>query len=92
MQCNTRITKVDEYYQEDRISPHVQAGGGTSFKPPFEYVDKYDLEPEFLIYFTDGYCSRYADEPDYPVLWVLYTDNQHFDPPYGEVVRMDAAA
>ena len=89
MQVNTRITQIDEYQDGDEIDPNVTAGGGTSFKPPFEYVEENDIDPEFLIYFTDGYCHSFAEEPDYPVLWVLFNDNKSFDPPYGEVAVMD---
>ena len=90
-QVNTEITKVDEYMDGDDINPDVVSGGGTSFVPPFEYIEYYDAQPEFLIYFTDGHCHRFADEPDFPVLWVLNKDNQYFKPPYGEVITMDEA-
>ena len=91
MQVNTRVTQVDEYQEGDEINPNVISGGGTSFVPPFDYCEENDIEPDFLIYFTDGYCSNFADEPDYPVLWVLFEDNPYFDPPYGEVATMDEA-
>ena len=85
------MKQVDEYMEGDEINPNIRAGGGTRFNPPFEYLDHYDIEPEFLMYFTDGYCHSFADEPDYPVLWVLNEDNNNFNPPYGEVVTMDEA-
>lgn len=67
-----------------------KGGGGTDFVPAFEYVEKHDLQPAALVYFTDGYCDSFPEEPDYPVLWAIY-DNDEFDPPFGEVIHVDSA-
>jgi len=91
MQVNTKVKQVDEYLDGDEVNPEINAGGGTSFRPPFEYLEENDQEPEFLIYFTDGYCSQFAEEPDYPVLWVLNEECSYFKPPYGEIAIMDEA-
>ncbi len=65
-------------------------GGGTDFRPPFKWIDKHELEPAFLIYFTDGWCSSFPSiEPDYPTLWILTEKNDSFKPPFGEVIYMN---
>ena len=66
---------------------HAKGGGGTDFKPGFEYVEKEGLMLTCILYFTDGYCDSFSDSPDYPVLWIL-TDKANFQPPFGEVIRM----
>ncbi|MFV2014841.1 MAG: VWA-like domain-containing protein, partial [Candidatus Heimdallarchaeota archaeon] len=58
--------------------------GGTSFIPVFNYVEEQGLNPELLIYFTDGYGSFPASEPSYPVVWVMTTDMR---PSFGEIVE-----
>jgi predicted metal-dependent peptidase len=50
-------------------------GGGTSFIPPFEWVDENLADqPSCLVYFTDGVCFGRVPKqaPGYPVLWALW--------------------
>ena len=66
--------------------------GGTNFDAGFELIKKDDLQPKFIIYFTDGECGVSPEsEPDCPVLWALlkrsYSEN--FKPPFGEVLFID---
>lgn len=46
-------------------------GGGTSFKPVFEYIDKEMLPPDLLIYFTDADGEFPEQMPHYPILWLV---------------------
>jgi len=57
-------------------------GGGTDFRPVFEYVKKC----EAMVFFTDGYATYPDSVPPYPVLWVLTKDNSK--PPFGKVAYM----
>jgi len=61
-------------------------GGGTDFKPGFEYIEKEEMELKAAVYFTDGICRSYPTEPPYPVLWAQYGDYD-FSPPFGEVIK-----
>jgi predicted metal-dependent peptidase len=67
---------------------HAKGGGGTDFKPGFEYVEKEGLMPSCVIYFTDGYCDSFPEPPDYPTLWIL-TSKAGFTPPFGESIYME---
>jgi predicted metal-dependent peptidase len=67
---------------------NAKGGGGTDFKPGFEYLEREGIYPTFVIYFTDGYCWSFPDEPEYPVLWAL-TGSAGFDPPFGESIYME---
>ena len=61
--------------------------GGTSFKPPFEYVDDNGITPVGLIYLTDLYGDFPDHPPGYPVMWWINstcTDT----PPFGHVVHL----
>ncbi|NQV18265.1 MAG: hypothetical protein HQ534_06970 [Armatimonadetes bacterium] len=66
---------------------HAKCGGGTDFKPGFEYIEQEDIMPSCVIYFTDGYCDSFPEEPDFQTLWIL-TDKANFTPPFGEVIYM----
>ena len=86
---DTEVQRVQNFSKGDTITPKPKGGGGTDFKPPFNYVEKEGLNPACLIYLTDGYCSSFAPEPDYPVLWCVYGGNKGFTPPYGNVLQVE---
>ena len=61
-------------------------GGGTDFRPLFEWVAAEQLRPDLLVYFTDaeGEFPEYA--PDYPVLWLV---KGKAPVPWGERVQLN---
>ena len=71
-----------------------KGGGGTSFIPPFNWMEKNLYNPPVIcIYATDLCCSYYPSPPDFPVLW-LVTRIPGYDPPpppFGEVLYLPLA-
>ena len=49
----------------------IHGGGGTSFRPPFEWIENQDRAPDLLVYFTDARGIFPPAEPMYPVLWLV---------------------
>lgn len=81
-----RVTHVDDFTADELPVQLVAHGtGGTSFKPPFEYIEREGIEPACLIYLTDLYGDAPAHAPDYPVLWACCSNQPA---PWGEVVRL----
>lgn len=81
-------------YQSRWISPYealpaLQGGGGTDFEPVFKHLIDNRIQPDYCVFFTDGYGNFGADDPTkkFDVLWVL--TNQSVNPPFGDVVRVD---
>jgi predicted metal-dependent peptidase len=62
-------------------------GGGTSFVPPFDLIEKVGEQPACMVYLTDLYGNFPKVAPDYPVLWVSTSDERRV--PFGEVVPMN---
>lgn len=87
--CDAEIQAVDEYSRDDLpldITP--VGGGGTSFKPPFKWVEESEKEIAYMIYFTDMCCDDFPEEePPYPVLWIK-TGDYGQEPPFGEVIKL----
>jgi len=87
--CDYAVRDV-EYFAPDNlpIKFKTTGGGGTSFKPPFEWVKEKGIVPTCLIYLTDLESTRFPDCPDYPVLWAYWG---HFGetPPFGETIVID---
>lgn len=80
--CDAQINRVDEFGPHDQIEFHAVGGGGTDFRPPFEWLNEHEIFPDAFIYLTDGY-GLFPDENDiqYPVLWAI--NNCSVTPPFG---------
>ncbi len=85
---DTQVHKVDVYEagQPIRLSP--VGGGGTDFRPCFEWLEDHHLSPQILIFLTDLYGTLPETEPPFPVIWAT-TGSQEVA--FGEVVPMQAA-
>ena len=65
--------------------------GGTSFAPPFEYVEKHGIRPQVFIYLTDGCGEAPEKPPAFPVLWVLTRDGE-VPAKWGRCIRLKHGA
>ena len=77
--CDAEVQKVEHFDEVNTLDPNrtweTYGGGGTSFTPVFDYVDAHsELDPNLLIYFTDGYGDNPRKAPRYPVLWLVTND------------------
>jgi predicted metal-dependent peptidase len=60
-----------EPWEEFRFQPRLSGGGGTDFRPVFRWIERQDMHPEALVYFTDA-CGAFPErEPGYPTLWLV---------------------
>jgi predicted metal-dependent peptidase len=85
--ADARVQKVDEYRTEDLpIDFQVRGGGGTDFRPVFNYVEKEGITPSCLIYLTDLYGSFPNEPPEYPVMWICTNKEVA---PFGDTVHME---
>jgi predicted metal-dependent peptidase len=88
--CDTEINKWDEIDQpEDFPGFDVCGGGGTSFIPVFEEIEKRGINPVALVYMTDGFGKFPSRAPEYPVLWAISTPGINpEDVPFGLTVKL----
>lgn len=74
------------------LKMHPSGGGGTDFRPGFEWLRDNDIQPVCVVYFTDLWCDDYPPEPDFPVVWVTPEEERRHrgaSVPFGEVVEID---
>lgn len=84
--CDSRIAAIEEFDSYEEIELEMKGGGGTDFRPPFDWLERNQINAKYVIYFTDGHCNSFPDRtPRYPVIWFV-DGNSNFDPPFGEVV------
>ncbi|MCX8004711.1 MAG: VWA-like domain-containing protein [Burkholderiaceae bacterium] len=62
---------VFETWETLRLPRRFAGGGGTSFSPVFDWIDRHGLHPDALVYFTDAQGEFPRSAPAYPVLWVV---------------------
>ena len=79
IQCDAAVGKVETFDDCNLLDPdrewEVTGGGGTDFRPVFDYIDEHsELAPNLLIFFTDGYGGYPERPPPYPVMWLLTSD------------------
>ena len=80
------VAKVEEVDISD-LKFNAMGGGGTSFVPGYVYLEENGIYPNLVLYFTDGECDDFPDEPSFDTLWVCTRGN--FDPPFGKVIEFN---
>ncbi len=60
-----------EPWEEFIVPDSLTGGGGTDFRPVFDWVDSEHLQPALLVYFTDAQGKFPELEPNFPVLWLV---------------------
>lgn len=90
LHVDTVVHQVDTIDPDDTFEVHPKGGGGTDFRPAFQWVkDNMENPPACLIFFTDLYGCMPDVEPDYPVIWLCCPGSDPKDPPFGRVIRME---
>jgi len=88
--CDTSLAKgapwIFEIWDEVKFPNDIHGGGGTSFKPVFDWINQQDTTPELLVYFTDAEGEFPAQEPHFPVLWLVKGKEKT---PWGQRVQLN---
>ncbi|CAB4130533.1 vWFA domain containing protein [uncultured Caudovirales phage] len=85
--CDAAVAHVEEFTPDQypvRLEAH--GGGGTDFRPAFEYIDENLSDVQCAIYLTDMYGTFPDSEPDYPTMWV--SNSTVSDAPFGQVIQL----
>ncbi len=86
---DTRVHKVQTLSRFDMPGVLVPVGGGgTDFRPVPEAIEREGIDPSCLLWFTDLQCSRFPQDPGWPVLWICSGPGGEA-PPFGEVVHLN---
>ena len=84
--CDAQVHRTDEIDEmTDLQGLKPVGGGGTMFTPVFDWITQEGIEPDALVYLTDGDGGFPASAPAYPVLWGDISGRVE-KYPFGEVV------
>ena len=75
-----------EPWEEFKLPVDLKGGGGTRFTPVFDWVYGRDRQPDLLVFFTDAEGEFPAQEPFYPVLWLVKGKTKV---PWGQRVQLN---
>jgi predicted metal-dependent peptidase len=61
------------------VPTKLKGGGGTKFKPAFDWVAKHTYDVDVMVYLTDGYSDDLNDITDveFPLLWLSTGERAH---------------
>ncbi|MCG7924438.1 MAG: VWA-like domain-containing protein [Candidatus Thiodiazotropha taylori] len=88
--CDSAIAEeapwIYESWEEFELPEKITGGGGTSFKPVFEWIAEQDLSPDLVVYFTDAEGAFPPHEPHYPVIWLVKGKHKT---PWGQRIQLN---
>lgn len=77
---------IFEPWEEISFENSVQGGGGTDFRPVFQWLEEQTFNPDLLVYFTDAEGVFPELEPQFPVLWLVKGKQKT---PWGQRVQLN---
>lgn len=90
MWCDAKLHRTDECTDTGDLLEARKAGapggGGTSFIPVFDGIRDQGIEPDALLYLTDGLGTFPDTAPGYAVLWGNISPPDRIKYPFGTVV------
>lgn len=88
--CDTVLSKGGpwqfEAWEEFKLPHEFHGGGGTDFRPIFDWLKTQGKAPDILLYFTDAEGEFPQQEPHYPVLWLV---KGKADVPWGQRIQLN---
>lgn len=87
--CDADISTVKRLPRGSSLKsniPVLGGGGGTSFIPPFVWVEENRIRPAALVYLTD-LLGPFPDAPKYPVIWCSTTKDKQA--PFGRTIHIN---
>ena len=87
--CDAAVSNTQRFFPTsypislNKFKP--KGGGGTDFRPVFDYIAENKLKPCAVLYLTDMYGTFPDKQPKYPVIWCATTD---IKAPWGKTLEI----
>ncbi|MCK9491413.1 MAG: VWA-like domain-containing protein [Sulfurimonas sp.] len=81
--CDERIRSHTTFYGGDSLDAKIEGGGGTDFRPVFEFIKEELQDTKLLLYFSDLDGVFPKEEPPYSVKWITPKEKRV---PFGELI------
>lgn len=89
--CDCRVNLVQEWDPSEGLPLVLEAvgGGGTSHLPVFEWIEEHEPDAAAVLCFTDLMTAFPDQRPPQDVLWAVPGPYADYQPPFGEVIRLE---
>ena len=87
--CDAKVHSHDTFYGGELLEYTLKGGGGTDFRPVFDYIDRELPDTQLLLYFTDLQGRFPDDEPLYETVWIV---PEAAEVPFGRTIVMQEKA
>ena len=77
---------IFESWEEFKLPRAFSGGGGTDFRPVFDWVAVQDQLPQLVVYFSDCVGAFPDMKPDYTVIWLV---KGRAKPPFGQRIQLN---
>ncbi|SFZ98554.1 hypothetical protein MNB_SV-5-1537 [hydrothermal vent metagenome] len=84
--ADAKVQSHELFLPGQDMNYEISGGGGTDFRPVFEYIDQNIDYPTVLLYFTDGMGTFPTAEPSYDTLWIMPEEKEVS---FGEVMVLE---
>jgi len=85
--CDARVQSHHQFYPGEPVTFDLKGGGGTDFRPVFDWIDRNTPMAPLLLYFTDC-AGRYPDAaPFIDTVWITPATDQ--TAPFGQIITID---
>lgn len=88
--CDDKINPAGPWLFEPwdtfAVPDNLAGGGGTDFRPAFDYVRQLGKEPDLLVYFTDAEGQFPQQAAHFPVIWLV---KGRAKTPWGQRVQLN---
>lgn len=86
--CDAEVYNVKKVQMHDLSKILLKGGGGTDFRPVFDWIKKeFNNDVDSLCFFTDLYGDFPKTTPPYEMFWI--TDTKDTKPPFGRCLLLE---
>jgi predicted metal-dependent peptidase len=84
--CDAKIQGYRQFLSGEALEVEIKGGGGTDFRPVFDFIDESLDMPSLLLYFSDTKGTFPEIEPMYETIWI---SGEMCDVPFGRVLVIE---
>ena len=87
--CDEKITEgpmIYEAWESIEAPTELSGGAGTRFTPVFEWIERENLRPDIVLYFTDAEGEFPKQAPPFAVLWLV---KGNLPVPWGQRIQLN---
>jgi predicted metal-dependent peptidase len=84
--CDDRLHSHQTFFTGDSLECKLVGGGGTNYKPVFEFIEQELWDLKLLLYFTDLEGIFPKEKPNYEVKWVSPKESEI---PFGTLILLE---